>query len=131
MVEQMLMVLVGIMVSQPMLLIVERDSGARERFVEPKLLEWLQSAQCRGIAAGMGCSWSAALEAFPLSVLVSYRFPASAPRRSSTITGTLAATLAELFLTQVLHLLLYGQFRARPLPCQSTTRPRIKKFSRR
>jgi hypothetical protein len=39
----MLMVLVGIMVSQPMLLFVGGDAGAGERFVEPKLLEWLRS----------------------------------------------------------------------------------------
>jgi hypothetical protein len=39
----MLMVLVGIMVSQPMLLLVGGDAGADERFVEPKLLEWFQS----------------------------------------------------------------------------------------
>jgi hypothetical protein len=43
MVERMLMVLVGIMVSQPMLLFVGGDAGAGERFVEPKLLEWLRS----------------------------------------------------------------------------------------
>jgi hypothetical protein len=43
MVERMLMVLVGIMVSQLILLFVEGDAGAGERFVEPKLLEWLQS----------------------------------------------------------------------------------------
>jgi hypothetical protein len=41
MVERMLMVLVGIIVSQPMLLFVGGDAGADERFVEPKLLEWL------------------------------------------------------------------------------------------
>jgi hypothetical protein len=39
----MLMVLFGIMVSQPMLLLVGDDAGAGERFVEPKLLEWLRS----------------------------------------------------------------------------------------
>jgi hypothetical protein len=39
----MLMVLVGIMVSQPILLFVGGDAGAGERFVEPKLLEWLRS----------------------------------------------------------------------------------------
>jgi hypothetical protein len=39
MVEHILMVLVGIMVSQPMLLLVRDDGGADERFVEPKLLE--------------------------------------------------------------------------------------------
>jgi hypothetical protein len=39
MVERILMVLVGIMVSQPMLLLVGGDGGAGERFVEPKLLE--------------------------------------------------------------------------------------------
>jgi hypothetical protein len=43
MVERMLMVLVGIIVSQPMLLFVGGDTGADERFVEPKLLEWLRS----------------------------------------------------------------------------------------
>jgi hypothetical protein len=43
MVERMLMVLFGIMVSQPMLLFVGGDAGAGERFVEPKLLEWLRS----------------------------------------------------------------------------------------
>jgi hypothetical protein len=32
--------LVGIMVFQPMLLLVGGDTGAGERFVEPKLLEW-------------------------------------------------------------------------------------------
>jgi hypothetical protein len=41
MVERMLMVLVGIMVSQHMILFVGDDTGADERFVEPKLLEWL------------------------------------------------------------------------------------------
>jgi hypothetical protein len=50
MVEQMLMVLVGIMVSQPMLLFVGGDAGAGERFVEPKLLEWLRT----GIAPWRG-----------------------------------------------------------------------------
>jgi hypothetical protein len=39
----MLMVLVGIMVSQPMLLFISGDAGADERFVQPKLLEWLLS----------------------------------------------------------------------------------------
>jgi hypothetical protein len=43
MVEQMLMVLVGIMLSQHMLLFVEGDADAGERFVEPRLLEWLRS----------------------------------------------------------------------------------------
>jgi hypothetical protein len=43
MVERMLMMLVGIMVSQPMLLFVGGDAGTGERFVEPKLLEWLRS----------------------------------------------------------------------------------------
>jgi hypothetical protein len=43
MVERMLMVLFGIMVSQPMLLLVGGAAGASERFVEPKLLEWLRS----------------------------------------------------------------------------------------
>jgi hypothetical protein len=43
MVERILMVLVGIMVSQPILLFVGGDAGAGERFVEPKLLEWLRS----------------------------------------------------------------------------------------
>jgi hypothetical protein len=42
MVEQMLMVLVGIMVSQPMLLFIGGDAGAGERFVEPKLLQLLR-----------------------------------------------------------------------------------------
>jgi hypothetical protein len=37
MVGQMLMVLVGIVVSQPMLLLVGGDDGAGKRFVEPKL----------------------------------------------------------------------------------------------
>jgi hypothetical protein len=37
------MVLVRIMVSQPMLLFVGGDASAGERFVEPKLLEWLRS----------------------------------------------------------------------------------------
>jgi hypothetical protein len=68
MMEQMLMVLVGIMVSQPMLLFVGGDAGAGERFVEPKLLEWFRS----GIASwradsdvlllecgGLDCSMSA------------------------------------------------------------------------
>jgi hypothetical protein len=40
MVELMLMMLIGIMVSQPMLLLVGGDAGVNERFVEPKLLEW-------------------------------------------------------------------------------------------
>jgi hypothetical protein len=55
MVEQMLMVLVGIMVSQPMLLLVGGDAGARERFVELKLLEWFQygSASWRGGRDGL------------------------------------------------------------------------------
>jgi hypothetical protein len=44
------MVLVRIMVSQPMLMFVGGDAGAGERFVEPKLLEWLQS----GIALWRG-----------------------------------------------------------------------------
>jgi hypothetical protein len=39
----MLIVLFEIMVSQPMLLLVGGDAGTGERFVEPKLLEWLQS----------------------------------------------------------------------------------------
>jgi hypothetical protein len=43
MVEQILMVLVEIMVSQPMLLLVGGDAGANKRFVEPKLFEWFQS----------------------------------------------------------------------------------------
>jgi hypothetical protein len=43
MVERMLIVLVGIMVSQPMLLFVGGDTDASERFVEPKLLQWLRS----------------------------------------------------------------------------------------
>jgi hypothetical protein len=43
MVERMSMVLVGIMVSQSMLLFVGGDAGVGERFVEPKLLEWLRS----------------------------------------------------------------------------------------
>jgi hypothetical protein len=43
MVEWMLMVLIGIMVSQPVLLFVGGDAGTGERFVEPKLLEWLRS----------------------------------------------------------------------------------------
>jgi hypothetical protein len=38
MVERMLMVLVGIMVSQPMLLLIEGDAGVDERFVETNLL---------------------------------------------------------------------------------------------
>jgi hypothetical protein len=50
MVERMLMALVGIMVSQPMLMFVGGDAGAGERFVEPKLLEWLRS----GIAPWRG-----------------------------------------------------------------------------
>jgi sugar phosphate permease len=41
MVGWMLMVLVGITVSQPMLLLVGCDAGADKSFVEPKLLEWL------------------------------------------------------------------------------------------
>jgi hypothetical protein len=41
MVERILMVLFGIMVSQPMLLLVGGDADTDERFVEPKLLEWL------------------------------------------------------------------------------------------
>jgi hypothetical protein len=36
------MVLVGIMVSQPMLLLAGGAAGTGERFVEPKLLEWLR-----------------------------------------------------------------------------------------
>jgi hypothetical protein len=40
MVGWMLMVLFGIMVSQPMLMLIGGDVGAGERFVEPKLLEW-------------------------------------------------------------------------------------------
>jgi hypothetical protein len=43
MVKRILMVLVGIMVFQPILLFVGGDAGAGERFVEPKLLEWLRS----------------------------------------------------------------------------------------
>jgi hypothetical protein len=43
MVERMLMVLIEIMVSQPMLLFVGGDADAGERFMEPKLLEWLRS----------------------------------------------------------------------------------------
>jgi hypothetical protein len=43
MVERMWMVLVGIMVSQPMLLLIGDDAGVGERFVEPKLLEWFRS----------------------------------------------------------------------------------------
>jgi hypothetical protein len=39
----MLIVLVGIMVSQPMLLLVGGDAGADERFLDPKLLKWLLS----------------------------------------------------------------------------------------
>jgi hypothetical protein len=38
----MLMVLIGIMVSQLMLLLVGGDAGIDERFVEPTLLEWLR-----------------------------------------------------------------------------------------
>jgi hypothetical protein len=38
----MLMVLFGIMVSQPMLLLVGGNASASERFMKPKLLEWLQ-----------------------------------------------------------------------------------------
>jgi hypothetical protein len=41
-VEQMLMVIVGIMIFQPLLLLVRGDAGASERFVEPKILEWLR-----------------------------------------------------------------------------------------
>jgi hypothetical protein len=37
------MVLVGIMVSQPLLMFVGGDADISERFVEPKLLEWLRS----------------------------------------------------------------------------------------
>jgi hypothetical protein len=37
----MLMVLFEIMVSQPKLLLVGGDACTGERFVEPKLLEWL------------------------------------------------------------------------------------------
>jgi hypothetical protein len=37
------MVLIGIMVSQPMLLLVGGDAGIDKRFVEPTLLEWLRS----------------------------------------------------------------------------------------
>jgi hypothetical protein len=47
MVERMLMVLVGIMVSQPILLFVRGDAGVGEGFVEPKLLEWLRVAPWR------------------------------------------------------------------------------------
>jgi hypothetical protein len=43
MVERILMVLFRIIVSQPMLMFVEGDTGTSERFMEPKLLEWLQS----------------------------------------------------------------------------------------
>jgi hypothetical protein len=39
----MLMVLVGIIVSQPMLLLVGGDAGAGESFVETKVLGWLRS----------------------------------------------------------------------------------------
>jgi hypothetical protein len=48
MVERMLMVLVGIMVSQPMLLLVKGDAGVGERFVEPKLL-----LKCSGLDCSM------------------------------------------------------------------------------
>jgi hypothetical protein len=52
------MVLVGIMVSQPMLLLVGGDAGASERFVEPKLLECgFDLALRHGVVAGLGCSW--------------------------------------------------------------------------
>jgi hypothetical protein len=55
MVERILMVLVRIMVSQPMLLLVGGDTGAGERFVEPKLLEWFRSsaASWRGGRVGL------------------------------------------------------------------------------
>jgi hypothetical protein len=43
MVGRMLTVLFAIMASQPMLLLVGGDVGAGERFVEPKMLEWLRS----------------------------------------------------------------------------------------
>jgi hypothetical protein len=40
MVEQILMVLVGIRVFQPMLLLVGGDAGTGEKYVKPKLLDW-------------------------------------------------------------------------------------------
>jgi hypothetical protein len=58
MVGWILMVLVGITVSQPMLLLVGCDAGANKRFVEPKLLEWLQS----GVASWRGDSDEMLLE---------------------------------------------------------------------
>jgi hypothetical protein len=39
MMEQILIVLVGIMVFQPMLLLVGGDAGTGEKFVKPKSLE--------------------------------------------------------------------------------------------
>jgi hypothetical protein len=41
-VERMFMVIVGIMIFQPMLVLVRGDAGTSERFVEPKILEWLR-----------------------------------------------------------------------------------------
>jgi hypothetical protein len=43
MVGRMFMMLVGIVVSQPMLLFVGGDAGAGKESVEPKMLEWLRS----------------------------------------------------------------------------------------
>jgi hypothetical protein len=59
MMEQILIVLVGIMVFQPMLLLVGGDAGTGEKFVKPKLLEWFRfgAASCHGDR--LGCSWSA------------------------------------------------------------------------
>jgi hypothetical protein len=59
MVRQMLMVFLGIMISQSMPLLIGGIVDASERFVESKLLEWLQSGCV--VAAEMGCSWSVAI----------------------------------------------------------------------
>jgi hypothetical protein len=55
MVEQMLMVLLGIMVSQSMLLLVGGVADVGERLVESKKLEWLRSgaASWRGARDGL------------------------------------------------------------------------------
>jgi hypothetical protein len=55
MVGQMLMVLLGIMVSQSMALLVGSVADSGERLVESKLLEWLQpgAASRRGDRDGL------------------------------------------------------------------------------
>ena len=48
----MLMVLVGIMVSQPMLLLVRGVADANEKLVESKLLEQLRSGAASWLGSG-------------------------------------------------------------------------------